>query len=383
MRWCIITILSLVTIVLEVYCLDNDKAKQEYDNDRWIWGFVDITQNKTDKPASPTVTERLIIENPCQKTPPPMPNYKAPGKRIAEQKCEEYIWEVNNRIETKKIGKACAKYMREQGLFGAAAVGGRNALPSEFPHMGAIGWQSPEGGGKYVFKCGGTLISNKFVLTAAHCTRADDRDTEITDSVPKVVRFGDKSIKDGFNDYPPITKNISRIIVHPDYKSPRKYNDIALIELEEELLFDNNVQPACLWHQFDTKPLGKKATATGWGVTQASSRNTSTILQVVDIDIIDSKTCDELLRPNCNRLWCGINETQICAGKLSGGVDSCQGDSGGPLQVRIPLQSYEEGSIHYVLGVTSFGFGCALENTPGVYTRVSPFLDWIENFVWK
>lgn len=60
-----------------------------------------------------------------------------------------------------------------------------------------------------------------------------------------------------------------------------------------------------------------------------------------------------------------------------------QGDSGGPLQVRINLPLSSEGAIHYIVGITSFGFGCALPNTPAVYTRVSYFVDWIESIVWS
>ncbi|XP_034833573.1 plasminogen-like [Maniola hyperantus] len=92
--------------------------------------------------------------------------------------------------------------------------------------------------------------------------------------------------------------------------------------------------------------------------------------------------CNNLLRQSCHRQWCGIQEHQICAGKLAGGVDACQGDSGGPLQVKINLPESGEGSMHFVIGVTSFGIGCARPNLPGVYTRVSSFVDWIEGIVW-
>ncbi|XP_026326178.1 serine protease snake-like, partial [Hyposmocoma kahamanoa] len=176
---------------------------------------------------------------------------------------------------------------------------------------------------------------------------------------------------------------IIKIIVHPQYKSPKKYYDIALMELEHGVSFTNNVQPACLWRSFDTRPLGTKATLTGWGVIETARRTTSPILQVAEVDILDSKTCDNLLIPKKSRHWQRMYEHQLCAGILAGGVDACQGDSGGPLQVRINLPPSTQGAMHHLIGVTSFGFGCALPNAPGVYTRVSSFIDWIESIVWK
>lgn len=70
------------------------------------------------------------------------------------------------------------------------------------------------------------------------------------------------------NDLKPIDVNIVKIFVHPKYKSPKKYYDIALMELEKDVKFTSNVQPACLWREFDTSSLGNKANVTGWGITK-------------------------------------------------------------------------------------------------------------------
>ncbi|XP_026326179.1 serine protease snake-like [Hyposmocoma kahamanoa] len=185
------------------------------------------------------------------------------------------------------------------------------------------------------------------------------------------------------NGFPPNDVNIIKIINHPQYKSPNKYNDISLMVLEKDVKFSKYVQPACLWRTFDTSPLGTKAVLTGWGVIETAHRTTSPTLQAAEVDILNSNTCDKLLLPLANRHWQGMKEQQLCASILAGGVDACQGDSGGPLQVRIKLPPSSQGAIHYIVGVTSFGFNCALPNTPGVYTRVSSFIDWIESIVWK
>lgn len=101
-------------------------------------------------------------------------------------------------------------------------VGGEAALKFEFPHMAAIGWTKPD---KTVdFKCGGTLISRRYVLTAAHCVPAEHPDM-VRLREHKFSDIGDKM------DY-----KIARIIKHPEYKTPALYNDIALLELGEAVV---------------------------------------------------------------------------------------------------------------------------------------------------
>ncbi|XP_013200825.2 testisin [Amyelois transitella] len=367
------------------------RLKRQNDEDRWEWGYViESSSSIPDSNVSPRAELTNATTSPpetetepsfCQEYNPPVPNFNTPGRRISEAKCYEYIWKLKVRLEEDKRFDECLAYKRKKYNV-QFAVGGHPTGPGDYPHMGAIGWKASVG--TWVFKCGSSLISEKFVLTAAHCARASSRDSSIADPVPKIVRLGDKNIIDSFyHGIPPTDRNISRIIVHPQFSPPKKYFDIALMELDKEVTFSRLLQPACLWGNFDTRNLGNDATLTGWGVVKSGSLKISPELQAATVDILDSQLCDDLLKTSCNRNWCGMMDHQICAGKLAGGVDACQGDSGGPLQVKIPLPTNKQGQMHYVFGVISFGIGCAYPNLPGIYTRVSSFIDWIEDIVWN
>ncbi|XP_034833572.1 serine protease snake-like [Maniola hyperantus] len=287
----------------------------------WIWGEVE-SKNKSGLGSEHTTVEPATASshNPCDPYNPPKPDFRAPGRRISETKCLEYMWERKKRDDQNDRNDECLQStLTEQE--GEYEIGGREALSQEFPHMGALGWRAVAG--SWVFRCGASLISSKFMLTAAHCSKSTPLDTNIVSLDPEIVRLGDINIGDTSNGLP-IDAKISRMIVHPKYKAPKKYFDMAIVELEEERSFTSNVQPACLWSKFDTNKLGTSATSTGWGVIDAARRITSVTLQVAVLDIIDSYLCNNLLKQSCNRQWCGIQEHQICAGKLAGGVDACQ-----------------------------------------------------------
>uniref|UniRef100_A0A2A4JFQ7 Peptidase S1 domain-containing protein n=1 Tax=Heliothis virescens TaxID=7102 RepID=A0A2A4JFQ7_HELVI len=310
-------------------------------------------------------------DDPCTPYHPPTPDFTAPDRRLSEVKCYESIWQLKVRHDRRKRSSQCRQ--KRQIL---TITEGKLTERGEFPSMGAIGWKSDTG--EWKFMCGSTLISPKFVLTAAHCSAAA-RDS-LTDPAPKIVRFGTRNLikPDTLNA---VDVYIKRVIVHPKYKAPKRYYDIALMELVRSVLFSADVQPSCLWTNHEIT-FTSKPHVTGWGLTHRKAQNTSPDLLKGEVDFIDSFTCDSLLVTSRNRHWWGLEEHQICAGKLEGGVDTCQGDSGGPLQVQLDLPIVDQGNINYVIGITSFGKGCGAPNQPGVYTRVVSFIDWIEDIVW-
>ncbi|XP_059061428.1 serine protease snake-like [Achroia grisella] len=380
----LILIAKLYFMVAVIHVTQGTKLSRLKRHDgEWNYDYIDSLDTTTtlniaerQLPSLPSTT--TLPPNPCLDPKPVQPDFSAPGRRISVTKCYEYIWQLKDRYDDINRTKTCLEYNTK--YFGVKyVIGGRFTLPGEFPHMGAIGWKSVTD--TWLFNCGSTLISPKFVLTAGHCIKASPRDSRIADLVPKIIRFGVKNLE-SVNDY--VDRSITKIIPHPQYKPPRQYFDIALMELSGALIFSNVIQPACLWSKNDDS-FGNLATVTGWGVYINGNLNTSVELQAGDIYIVNSYACDQYLSSSNNRHWVGLMDHQLCAGKLEGGVDACQGDSGGPLQVRIPLpEPYNKGEakVHYVIGVTSFGIGCAWPNLPGVYTRVSSFLDWIENIVW-
>lgn len=204
----------------------------------------------------------------------------------------------------------------------------------------------------------------------------EDRFIPFYSGYAQVVRLGDLDIDSSEDEAQPIDVKIIERIRHYDYKIPAKYNDIALLKLERPVTFSQYVRPACLAESFAIPT--EKVIATGWGRTEYAEM-TSAHLQKVHLDLIPQPECNASYAPYLSRnLRNGVvAETQFCAGsKLQ--RDTCQGDSGGPIQI---YHSYVQ-CMYAVVGITSFGIRCAETGLPGVYTRVYPYIAWIESIVW-
>ncbi|KAH8362421.1 hypothetical protein KR200_007041, partial [Drosophila serrata] len=237
-----------------------------------------------------------------------------------------------------------------------------------YPHMAAIAYTTF---GTVDFRCGGSLIASRYVLTAAHCVNSDN-------TIPSFVRLGTVNIENPDADYQDI--NVANLNIHPDYVSSSKYNDIAILELAEDAHETENIRPACLYTDTADPPLDSKIFVAGWGVMNVTNRARSKILLRAGLDLVPVDKCNASFaeQPSTIRaLKRGIIDSLLCAADSKQKKDACQGDSGGPLIQEVNIVD----GIYSVLGVISSGFGCATK-TPGLYTRVASFLSYIEGIVW-
>lgn len=246
-------------------------------------------------------------------------------------------------------------------------IGGTKAKAKEFPHSAAIGYDSTDGTSR-VYHCGGSLISDEFVLSAGHCKNSR------SNGLAKYVRLGDLNLISTSDDAKPQEYNIKEFIDHPEYRPPSTYNDILLIKLEEKVKFNHYVRPICLYTEF--QPPTKSAIASGWGKTEDADGSDD--LLKVTLEFFSQNECFKYFPANRRKYSEGIIEkSQICAGSRSELKDTCQGDSGGPLQI------FSDVPCSYSLvGITSFGKFCGIVKVPAVYTRVYHYVEWIEKNVW-
>jgi len=231
-------------------------------------------------------------------------------------------------------------------------VGGTEAEDGEFPWqvslrlVGAIG---------LTHFCGGSIVDENWVLTAAHCCSGSTLTMH-------VVAGG---IKLNANEGEEERRNVKKIIVHPEYSAENLSNDICLLHLETPLEMTEFIQPAALPDPREETAAGSLITVTGWGSLSEGGVTLPNILHKVSVPVVADAKCNDSYESS----GLSIIDSMLCAGLPEGGKDSCQGDSGGPL---IDAQSKT------LLGVVSWGIGCGRPGLPGVYTQVSYYVDWMK-----
>jgi Trypsin/PKD-like domain len=231
-------------------------------------------------------------------------------------------------------------------------VGGTSTTISEFP------WQIFYISGN--FRCGGSMISNNWIVTAAHCTQDDA-------GVP--IPVDSMSIKVGgnnpYNSLDGKIYKVSEVIVHEGFNSATLLNDIALLRIGDTINFPNAVPIKLVTDNDVTQGAlnpGVMSWVTGWGLVNVVNQTVPTALQKVQLPLITSL--------QASTVWGPIPATDLMAGYLNGNKDACNGDSGGPLVVPF----YGE---YKLAGIVSWGSQTC--DTYGAYTRVSDFGTWISS----
>uniref|UniRef100_A0A182N933 Peptidase S1 domain-containing protein n=1 Tax=Anopheles dirus TaxID=7168 RepID=A0A182N933_9DIPT len=252
------------------------------------------------------------------------------------------------------------RFFKEQTASFAAPVASQPAYLREFAHIAAIGWTQPNG--NVVWGCGGSLVWENFILTAAHCS-ADDNDVP-----PDVARMGDINIYSDEDDEFAQELKIVDIVRHPKHRFGRKYYDIALMKLERNVSVHETVAPTCLW--VDDEIRFPKLLAAGWGAIGIGEKHTETLMKV-EVAPVSNAECSRYHVAGELGLKQGLQDDQMCA--VDKEMDTCPGDSGGPLHVKL---FKDKKMIPFLVGVTSFGKACGL-SVPSVYVKVSKFVDWI------
>ncbi|OQR79373.1 testisin-like [Tropilaelaps mercedesae] len=260
---------------------------------------------------------------------------------------------------------SCGKSMGSSDRV-ARIVGGTEASPGEFPWMVSLRVRGDH-------FCGATIIHPKFVITAAHCVQG--RNPRLFTARVGEHNMAEASLAEG--EY-----QVRRIHVHPNYSHPKRYNnDIALLRLSADIAFSSEVQSICLPDEPEDERLGLNATVAGWGnlkdIETVSGQEIfmklrPNVLQKVDLPLVNNSICNQWYKQAGKKVR--LISSQICAGYANGSLDACQGDSGGPLMVHT-------GSRYKLVGVVSAGFGCARPLLPGLYTRVSYYIDWIREVI--
>ncbi|NXG70201.1 TM11E protease, partial [Baryphthengus martii] len=229
-------------------------------------------------------------------------------------------------------------------------LGGQRAQEGEWPWQASIQLDG-------IHRCGASVISNTWLVTAAHCFRGVRNPRRWTASFGILLR-------------PPKQKKFfRRIIIHERYSNfilDHEY-DVAVVELASPIEFTSDVHSICLPEASHIFPDNSSCFVTGWGALENDGSSVNHLRQA-EVKIISTEIC------NRKQVYSGaITPGMLCAGYLEGQVDACQGDSGGPL-----VHANSRG-IWYLVGIVSWGDECGKRNKPGVYTRVTYYRNWINS----
>ncbi|XP_050420458.1 venom protease-like isoform X2 [Adelges cooleyi] len=306
--------------------------------------------------------------------------YTSASKNIITSTKPSVTVTLNDGIEQNKINKPSvlslaasnevplANVCGQTTIIRDRLVGGERPSLDDWPWIVALGYKTnSKPNNPLRWSCTGALITESYVITTAHCTTASALGTQELSA----VRLGDLNLNPIVNDGA-LSQDalIEKIIVHESYNVDKYSNDIALLKLKTPVKFNQHIKPICLpvSSNMRSKTYVKYSpTVAGWDSTPSRQiRNTA--MSEVYTPIIDLTVCKSIFANES----VVIDNSVFCAGYLIGGNNSCLNGSGNPMMLLKNKQ-------WYVLGITSYDLKCAERGFPTVFTRVSHFVNWINN----
>lgn len=321
-------------------------------------GLIDIRRGNRSAPAdavaSPVTTQCELFLDVCCRVPSDVPVTPGPDKLPFVSKCGK---RNSNGIDVRITG-----------------FEGKEAQFGEFPWMTAI-LRSEYIGDKEVnlYVCGGSLIEDNIVLTAAHCVAGKNPGDLI-------IRAGEWDTQREYEALPHQDRRVYKYVVHPDYNNRNLQNDFALVYLEVPFTLEEHIDTVCLPGPQEF-PEGTTCFATGWGKDKFGNEGIyQNVLKKIDLPIVSNYQCQESLRSTRLGTHFILDESFMCAGG-NPDKDTCTGDGGSPLVCQLPHSLGATGieSEYVQVGIVAWGIGCGEDSIPGVYADVIQAGDWIEN----
>jgi len=286
--------------------------------------------------------------------PAPAPSEpESPAEDVVQDARYAQCGQGRNAIRYNEEGEEIEQLQRITGEHPLRVAGGWPADKNEWPWVVML----MNRGRQF---CDGSIIDDRHILTAAHCVAQ----MRASDVATLTVRAGAHSLANSARERGVQDVNVKLVVKHKDFTMQTLHSDIAILVLKKPFKFTETVRPICLPSGRNTYE-GKKGTVVGWGLLREGGSRPS-VLQELTMEIWNNAQCSATYGSTAPA---GIKDTMLCAGQQ--GQDSCSGDSGGPF-VAPKGQNWEQ------IGVVSWGIGCGKDKYPGVYTRVTHMMDWIE-----
>uniref|UniRef100_A0AAG5CQK5 Peptidase S1 domain-containing protein n=1 Tax=Anopheles atroparvus TaxID=41427 RepID=A0AAG5CQK5_ANOAO len=317
----------LCTVVL-AYCRLVITHEEEEEHNR-----INYDIYVTPVMLSPLSDHRLRVKNPLLAWLSTVLNYR-PSTQPADTPVS---------TTTKPVPRECTQCSCGRGKTSSRIVGGDAADVKEHPWAAMLLYRG-------TFYCGGTLINDRYILTAAHCLLS-------VTPYQLLAKLYDVDRTEM------VTRSIAKLYGHERFSLDTFNNDIALAKLQQPVEVGVSFIPVCL-PVLGRLFAGHNGTVIGWG--KLANGSLAQGLQKAVVPIMTNAQCRKT-----NYRASRITDNMLCAGYSGGGKDACQGDSGGPLSVG-------DSNFREIVGIVSWGEGCARPNFPGVYTRITRYLGWIK-----